>query len=94
MEIVSTENLPSTTNAWGFGGARDKVRYTMENGDVWVSGTACFRHAPSQRYVQLMKADNPNYSADWIGGWANADKDVDLRGSAKTYIKRYYTRKS
>ena len=93
VKIENTERIPDTVNAWGFGGAVNKVRYTMTNGDVWVSGTAKFRHAPDQKYIQLLKASNENYSPDWNGGFALADKDIDLKGSPVTYIKKYYTSK-
>lgn len=94
MKIVSKKPLPSTTNGWGFGGAIDKVKFTMENGDVWVSGEACYRHAPSEKYIQtLFAANHPEAERqEWNGGMHN-DRDVLLRGAPEKHIQNYYKRK-
>lgn len=91
-KIVKTEELPSTVNGWGFGGSIGKVRYIMDNGDVWVKGTACYRHLPSEKYIQLRSATSDKKWAemeDWEGGIAN-DRDVLLKGSAENHIIKYY----
>lgn len=84
--IVKTEDLPSTVNAWGFSGAINKKRYTMSNGDVWVEGTACYRHLSPERYIQC-KFNSPDFT-----GGLTADIDVLLRGSAEKHITKYYNR--
>lgn len=85
MKIVEKIDLPDTVNAWGFGGAIKKRKFVMENGDVWVSGLACYRHAPSEKYIQLSR--NPEFT-----GGLTAIKDVLLRKSPEKFIEEYYSK--
>lgn len=84
VTIISVTKLPDTINAWGFGGAINKVKYLMSNGDVWIAGTAHYRHLPSKRYLQ-MRRNNP----EWCGGMIN-DLDIIRTTSAEKYIGKYY----
>ena len=91
MKIISVEKLPSTTNGWGFGGSVDKVKMTMENGDVWVSGTACYRHAPSSKWINLMQKEVAERHPDWTGSlYYDGVKDWDLKGKPETFIAKHY----
>ena len=92
IKIINKEKLPSTNNAWGFGGSRDKVKYTMSNGDVWVSGTACYRHLSPQKYVQAKIAElNSESVSDFTGGLT---ADLDLSGgNALGKMREYYKEK-
>jgi len=83
-KIVSIEDMPSTVNAWGFGGSIKRKRYILDNNDVWVEGVACYRHLPSQKYIQCRFND-----LSFRGG-LSADLDEVLRGSALVYIKNFY----
>ena len=58
--VVNKKDLPSTTNSWGFGGSFNKKEYELSNGDVITSGTACFRHAPNEKWVNLYPAVKPD----------------------------------
>lgn len=82
--IVKRESLPSTNNAWGFGGAIMKEKITMSNGDVWVTGNACHRHRSDERYIQLKHGD-PEFT-----GGLSAELDVILRTSPDTFIRNHY----
>lgn len=84
MEIIKTEDLHSTTNAWGFGGSTNKKRFIMSNGDVWVTGRAQYRHMDSEKYIQ-MKPDSPDFT-----GGLSAKVDVILKTSPEKFIKSYY----
>ena len=79
MKIISTKELPNTINDWGFGGSIKRVQYTMENGDVWNAGTACYRHAGTSRYLiaEFVMQDSPEY-------------DRLINGSAEQMIETYY----
>jgi len=55
IKIIKKEDLPSTTNAWGFAGSINKKRMELSNGDVIKSGTACYRHLPDQKWVDVIK---------------------------------------
>ena len=55
VTIIKTVKLPDTNNAWGFGGARLKYEHTMSNGDVWISGQACFRHLDPVNFIRCDK---------------------------------------
>ncbi len=77
MKIIKTIDLPCTNNSWGFGGARNKKRYILENGDVWVSGIAGTRHHGEVKYIQLLKE-------------GVRVVDSDLQGSPETFIAKYY----
>lgn len=92
MKIVSKEGLPATTNGWGFGGSTDKVRYQMENGDVWISGKAHYRHLPSEKYIQARFYDEsrPEWTEFFRGSAVN-DHDVILKGSPEKAIDKFYT---
>jgi len=57
----------------------------MSNGDVWVSGKACYRHIVSENYIQ-MKSDTDE---SWTGG-LTADIDVLRKGSALKHIEKHY----
>jgi hypothetical protein len=83
-KIVKIEKLPSTNNSWGFGGATEKVRYVMDNGDIWVSGNAHYRHLPSVKYIQMKRGD-----PDYTGGVVGAAVD-DASGNPKKFIENYY----
>lgn len=92
--ITKIESLPSTTNGWGFSGSVNKVRYTISNGDVWISGTACYRHLPSEDYIQArFKSGNPEYTEGFTGSMHN-DYDVLRKGKAETHILNYYKKKN
>ena len=84
ITIVKRETLPSTTNAWGFGGAIMKERIVMSNGDAWVTGNACYRHRPDERYIQA-KFGCPEFT-----GGLSADIDVLLRTSPDIFIRNHY----
>lgn len=90
VTIVKTEELPSTTNGWGFGGSTDKVRYTLSNGDEWVAGTAHYRHAPSESWLQKVTVEHGR-----SGSTANA---IDVKcpksdGARRKKILSYYKSK-
>ena len=55
IKIIKKEDLPSTTNSWGFAGSINKKRMELSNGDVIKSGTACYRHLPDQKWVHVIK---------------------------------------
>ena len=55
IKIIKKEDLPSTTNAWGFAGSINRKRMELSNGDVIKSGTACYRHLPKQKWVDVIK---------------------------------------
>ena len=86
VTIKKRDELPSTNNAWGFGGSRNKVRFIMSNGDVWVSGIACTRHQDEKKYIQKSLEHDPN----WTGGWMSASIDIDLRGKPETWLRKHY----
>lgn len=86
VSIIKEDKLPSTNNAWGFGGTRNRVRYTLSNGHVWISGIACYRHLPDERYIQRSRYNDPMYT----GGILGTDIDVVISGSPrKAILKRY-----
>jgi hypothetical protein len=66
MKIVSQEKQPSTNNDWGFGGAENITHITMENGDVWRTGTACQRHQPDIRFIRLVESKHTDYKVDAV----------------------------
>ena len=55
IKIIKKEDLPSTTNAWGFAGSINRKRMELSNGDVIKSGTACYRHLSPQKWVDVIK---------------------------------------
>ena len=55
IKIIKKEDLPATTNAWGFAGSINKKRMELSNGDVIKSGTACYRHLSPQKWVDVIK---------------------------------------
>ena len=55
IKIIKKEDLPSTTNAWGFAGSINRKRMELSNGDVIKSGTACYRHLSDQKWVDVIK---------------------------------------
>jgi len=89
ITILKTEDLPSTNNPWGFGGASNKKRYTMSNGDIWVSGVANHRHLPDLRYIQAIFKKGVRWKENWSGGLSN-DLDNELRMNPIKYINAFY----
>ena len=55
IKIIKKEDLPSTTNAWGFAGSINRKRMELSNGDVIKSGTACYRHLSPQKWVDVIR---------------------------------------
>ena len=55
MIIIKKQSLPTTNNSWGFGGVRKKFKYTMENGDTWISGIAGTRHLGEFPFIKLIR---------------------------------------
>lgn len=53
VEPVSIEEY-NTNNAWGFGGSIG-IRIYYPNGTVITMGRVCYRHAPSHKFVNVMK---------------------------------------
>ncbi len=88
VTILQTIALPSTVNAWGFGGSTSKVQYLMSNGDVWVSGKVHYRHQPSVKYIQCKFGADESFR-----GGLHADLDHDLRGRPEAYISKYYAKR-
>ena len=52
---ISSEEY-NTNNAWGFGGGYG-TEYTFNNGLKLRDGIACYRHAPSHRYITVCTTD-------------------------------------
>jgi len=79
--FITQVPMPSTNNAWGFGGARNKVAFKIEGSNIdldegWVYGIACTRHHGEVKFLR-----NRNLDIDRTCGSVNA---------AKKYISSYY----
>lgn len=86
MKIIEQIFEESTCNAWGFGGATGIINFRMENGDRWRTGTAVFRHAPSERFIRAWDDNGVE-----IGDWALRGKGRGGR-EAETFINKFYDR--
>ncbi len=81
MKIISIEDQPSTNNDWGFGGAVNLKHITMENGDVWRTGTACQRHQMDTKFIRLVKSDT-----------ITENVDAPLSGSPSKWLSKFYAK--
>lgn len=81
MKIISIEDQPSTNNDWGFGGAVNLKHITMENGDVWRTGTACTRNQLPTKFIRLVHSDITDHKVD-----------APLTGSVTKWLRSFYNK--
>jgi len=56
IEVVDVQKNVNTNNAWGFGGAI-KTIYTLANGFTIHKGTAYYRHAKPEKFINLRTSE-------------------------------------